>query len=613
MKFTNKAPKWDAEGIAPPESLQKSGFLAGYKPPAHYFNYLFNGISKAINEVQTGLSNVDNTADAKKPVSTEQKAAIDAMAISGSGYGKIVNIPDAANAPFNALTLLGACEQFTTTGKNLFKPPAAASKDGITLTAVKDYFVLNGTAETSGFFYVDIAIEEAGMYTLSANNPTNNGKEVPLIQVYSPTTLNSIAAFDNENYKVSSGTLEAGNNYQCRIRYEAGCTYNYYIVRPQLEKGSTATKYEMYTGGAAPNPDYPQSIKSVGDNGSVVIRTTKKNLFQIVPNTQNGVTLSAIDDYFMLNGTCTESTNFVLTLPYDLEAGTYTISANNPKNNGVNLSLIDVHNGTIGETLAAFDNANYNVNTMELSGGRYACRVRIEKGVTYDNFIFKPQLEKGSTATKYEAYTESTVEIPLTIPLYGIPVSKDENYTDKNGNKWYTDEIDLNKGVYRKRLSTVDLSILEWIKGVSWWQATIEDMQYTATNLEYGVALAEYYRIRIASGMTTAEYGEFAIDTNNIKVVNGSNTEKPKGLLVYRLAEPIEMPLTTEQLAALYSIYSYEGCTNVSTNDIGEIVLEYFKNTDNGKAMSVLKQNYESIMLTLGDMNTALDEIIGGA
>ena len=42
MDFTNIAPKWDAEGREPSLELQTEGFKAGYKPPAPYFNYLFN-------------------------------------------------------------------------------------------------------------------------------------------------------------------------------------------------------------------------------------------------------------------------------------------------------------------------------------------------------------------------------------------------------------------------------------------------------------------------------------------------------------------------------------------------------------------------------------------
>ena len=36
MQFNEDLPKWEAVGSAPPESLQNTGFVAGYKPPAAF-------------------------------------------------------------------------------------------------------------------------------------------------------------------------------------------------------------------------------------------------------------------------------------------------------------------------------------------------------------------------------------------------------------------------------------------------------------------------------------------------------------------------------------------------------------------------------------------------
>lgn len=68
MKFEKTPPTWNAEGSEPPSSLKSSGFQAGYKPPAAYFNWFWNKVSACLTELQTKLSNVDNTADAEKSV-----------------------------------------------------------------------------------------------------------------------------------------------------------------------------------------------------------------------------------------------------------------------------------------------------------------------------------------------------------------------------------------------------------------------------------------------------------------------------------------------------------------------------------------------------------------
>ena len=57
MEFNNIPPKWDAQGTEPSEELKTNGFLAGYKPPAAYFNYLFNKITACLKELQSILKN----------------------------------------------------------------------------------------------------------------------------------------------------------------------------------------------------------------------------------------------------------------------------------------------------------------------------------------------------------------------------------------------------------------------------------------------------------------------------------------------------------------------------------------------------------------------------
>lgn len=68
MNFEKTPPTWNAEGSEPPSSLKTSGFKAGYKPPAAYFNWFWNRVSACLTELQTKLSNVDNTKDADKSV-----------------------------------------------------------------------------------------------------------------------------------------------------------------------------------------------------------------------------------------------------------------------------------------------------------------------------------------------------------------------------------------------------------------------------------------------------------------------------------------------------------------------------------------------------------------
>lgn len=130
-------------------------------------------------------------------------------------------------------------------GKNLFPPLNPMEKDGMKLTKVNDYYILNGTATSSGLFTTTMALA-GGTYTLSASNPTHNGLDLAIVQVYSDTTKNSLVAKDNAPYSEYTATISAANNYQFRIRYESGVTYNNYIVKPQLELGTEFTEYKPY-------------------------------------------------------------------------------------------------------------------------------------------------------------------------------------------------------------------------------------------------------------------------------------------------------------------------------------------------------------------------------
>ena len=55
IKFDNKAPEWDNVGAEPDAKLKKDGFLAGYKPPAAYFNWFFNRTYECVKELQEKL------------------------------------------------------------------------------------------------------------------------------------------------------------------------------------------------------------------------------------------------------------------------------------------------------------------------------------------------------------------------------------------------------------------------------------------------------------------------------------------------------------------------------------------------------------------------------
>lgn len=355
-------------------------------------------------------------------------------------------------------------------------------------------------------------------------------------------------------------------------------------------------------------PENPVDIKSVGEEGSVEIRVHGKNLFPVEPAKVAGVEISRVDDYFVLNGTAESSYNFIYSIGY-LPAGTYTISAKNPKNSGVYYGLVDIHSGNTQQTLQAYDNVNNTKMTGVIEEAYdFVGRIRVENGVTYDNFIIKPQLEMSPVETEYEPYKKQSIVVATGEGLHGIAVESGGTYTDENWQQWVCDEIDLARGVYVKRIAAVDMSSLTWAYSVNWWQATIADMKYVKSNTEYGAAMAENYHIRVATGMTLAVVGEFAIDTTNIKVVNGSIEEKPNGLLLYQLAEPIETPLSSEEIAAFKELTTNNPNT-VILNDGGAVVKVDYVTATHEPLVDMLLKRIAALENALGGLNfVALSE-----
>lgn len=339
---------------------------------------------------------LEHIEDGILAVEEQEKGLRNALANAVKGYlsGAVVFADDVSTVAHNSAVKVRS--------KNLFSCMAAgatATMAGVTFTYNSDGSVkLQGTATESSNFGVGEVYLGDGVYYVCdfavGNFPDNTQAR---IQVYSYSTGKSILTRNN----FASAAVGGGDSflpagwYQCRIRIEAGHAYDCTLY-PTLFKAEQPTEY----------------IPNVSDLTGVTVSRHGKNLFKVTPNTINGVTISKKNDYFVLNGTATASNNFVVSIGH-LPAGKYTLSANNPANNGVNYSLVDVFSSNPYSIIAIHDAVNNGVATGQLAeSAEYLCRVRIENGVVYNNFIIKPQLEVGDTATDYEAYTEPATYIP---------------------------------------------------------------------------------------------------------------------------------------------------------------------------------------------------------
>ena len=107
-----------------------------------------------------------------------------------------------------------------------------------------------------------------------------------------------------------------------------------------------------------------------------------------------------------------------------------------------------------------------------------------------------------------------SIRTPNGLP--GIPVDSGGNYTDADGQQWVCDEVDFERGVYVQRIQKIASYTDEDIDG-----------PYMST----------------AGQLTTG------------------------ATVIYVLADPIETPLSAEELAAYAALMSYDGSTVISTDE----------------------------------------------
>lgn len=152
------------------------------------------------------------------------------------------------------------------------------------------------------------------------------------------------------------------------------------------------------------------------ENGERVWFKKSKNLLNLTNGSysSNGVTAVVSNGIITLNGTA--SANVILRLTsdeYTLHIGSFTLSANNPQTLGatdylrfVNSSGSQLKDPVILNQANAFKSFDVDTETT----GAYL-QIRITSGTTLTNYVIKPMLEEGSTATTYEPYVEEGIYV----------------------------------------------------------------------------------------------------------------------------------------------------------------------------------------------------------
>lgn len=382
----------------------------------------------------------------------------------------------------------------------------------------------------------------AGTYTLRIFGKTSN-QNLQIRNITDSTdiitTKNDIVTFTlNSEKTIALKTWGGSSDYPV----------SYYI---ELEKGEiTDPTYEQYKG---------QSYEiNLGKNLLNVIDTTA---------TSNDITLISSNGEITLNGTASANTSMIVFNDFFyLEAGTYIVSLNNSSSiSGSNYFRVLDENYSAVSNAIYFSTAN-NTLTFTLSTGKKCrCQIRTASGTEYNNYVIKPQLEKGSQATTYAPY-KTPIEL-CKIGTHQDRIYKSNgtwfiekqvgkvvlNGSEEGWDSFYIESSGLGRAIltgmsnvyYNATQSTIMASNLKGVKYSGSWNNTYDCIASFSTN-----RFIAY--LKNASDLATFK-----------SILNNSNA-----IVYYVLNTPTTTEITdTELISQLnqwYNEKSRKGTTNIS-------------------------------------------------
>ena len=463
---------------------------------------------------------------------------------STTGEGEGPSINGTAEVPFKEIGLKGNTSQESTTGKNLFN-----WKDPRTVTLVKS------TSRTVSEKPNENLILSAGTYTLSfpdlvmTNNNYNLSAEIVGSGTSGAFLINNSRTFTiNEEKTITSIYIFISNN----DNDNATATFS----KIMIETGSTATAYEPYTNGPAPNPDYPYPVNVVtGDNE---VKVEGKNLFD-----KNAVTTGK---WLNISGELETAVNYVVSDYIEVISGqTYYIPSRATTRTKYYKADKSVYSNTWDVTS--------NAQAITIPGGVKYIRISIMVAGTGAIDLNTFQFEKSSTATTYTPYVSQTYPINLgSIELCKIGDYQD--YIYKNNGNWYKygavnkivfdgseDWSSYNDYVYRGINK-------QGVGNLGYCDKTIfggQNFQY-ASSVKTTVQVKNLVSYWGMSDTTTTTWRTY-LSNNNL-------------IFYYPIATPTITEITDttliEQLDNLEKAYSYDTQTNISqTNQDKPFIISY--------------------------------------
>lgn len=181
---------------------------------------------------------------------------------------------------------------------------------------------------------------------------------------------------------------------------------------------------------------------------------------------------------------------------------------------------------------------------------------------------------------------QQTIALQTPNGLRGIPVASGGNYTDKNGQQWICDEVDLERGICIKRVAVTVLTV-DRIQTLSSntndYCIVIKppiDYKY-ATNIRTVLMSNRFrYEKQLKNKGVIFGYGNqirLYVDPNEIKTLDAAKEfiEKNRTEIMYEVNEHVETPLAPAEIAAYKALTTYAPNTVVQAADGAGLKLDY--------------------------------------
>lgn len=296
-----------------------------------------------------------------------------------------------------------------------------------------------------------------------------------------------------------------------------------------------------------PSVENPVPIVNAGEGGSITVEVTGRNLLK--PNSHN--------TYY----------------EFPLKANTViTLMTNGKPSQGGNIKFSATDGSNVWFSIDA--------------GQTRVCRSIENKDVKgFYNLLTKGDgLEYMFAVGDIKTYTPYVEPQSLTLAtpngLPGVPVDKDGNYTDQNGQQWVCDEIDLERGKYAQRVLLLKFDSNSPFDLQSINTNNIANFAYGLSKKSRSGSEGICNRLKQSAKLIANETNEGVHISESVifirlKTTRASTVEELKQFLannptdvLYQIATPIERDLTPEELAAYEALHTNYP-TTVITNDAG--------------------------------------------